>query len=1208
MKKIYSIFLLFLMILGINTAYAGVTLGEQVTSPSTLAGGSKIVLRANKPTDANADPLTYKFMSSLGDSSVFSVSALDAIEPYVAYELVSASGKTIKGQPAFYLKNIRNQKYLSYVYVAPTKDEEGNIIDEGSIYDDGSGTLVTEMYLSFTADQAKATPVIITTQKDGGDMMGYEKEDLPEEGANAMMIIAEHNENENNLIALNYVGDRPIFASYNDWATWFRVFNAQMNENYGEDLTVLVDKITPINYKGGTDPGCYDATLVKAYDDAKKAAIDFINASMGDIDNEKAKVLLEDLEEAYFAIVGATEMPVKPTYYRIVSAFQEFENIQGSKKSIYATEDGHINWSNLNQENASMVWQFFDRQDGTWLLFNVGTGQYINGTNGTAVGSPWYSLGNDSTGNAIQLNSLGEAQFNISKPGINSMHAGGHNGGNGENGNVVAWNGGKGTASVWYLMELTEDDIKKFAPMAEQSKLNAELLDVYNKAKAKYDIGSSFTVDTVSANWLVTAEDYEKEPMVAFSNATHSDWNGVEQEGQGTIANLLDKDSTTYWNSVWSGAGPKTGQYLQFTLNKKVKSFAVFLHQRLGQGNQATQINFAVSNDTTNANGWINVNSIKNLPASAQTDTRYQSAGIDLYGEYQYVRVTWSAPNSFTHFAGFHFQPATLDANCQNAKIGAKADKLKEEIYKAGQLLAAKKATKEAIESLTKAFEEYSDMLADPTELKAKLDSIQKVYDIAATPSMTTPDGAPVFTEGQTGVYTDKAKEEMKQALDKINSYVAENDANGSYTKEEIQKNLNDLNVAFATFKASAPGIEAVSADGHGKWYYLSASKHYFDVTGKEQDQREDGKYLRNGKLYVNRDNTQNGLNNAKLNVTGTKGELPGSTDDAKWGFINLGDTAYAIINKGTGLYIGEKTGGNAGLSVTPVAFKVSEIGYATFLLDGYRFNGSQTNPLHIQTVEEVAVFWNDRTLGSGSCFDIENTGESTENFSGTDIALEPMLKGKLYTKCFAATAMAMGDGFNSNNFAYKIATIDPEKKELTLTANMAGNVAGEPFFYVCGESMGMPTEPTAADTTVFNVYVPEISTIEFVQEPLEINGLVGNYYGGTKVVKGFGILREDEGKQTIGTTRANEQLGWNSAYIDAALIKNADKPGELVVKIDGNLSTNIKDAITDAQTGAVNVYSIDGVLIKKNVKASEAIKGLAKGIYIVGNQKIAIQ
>lgn len=1204
MKKIYSIFLLFLMMLGINTAYAGVTLGEQVTNPGTLAAGSKIVIRANGATDANAEPLTYKFLSSLGDSAAFSITALDQIEPYTAYELVAATGKTVNGKAAFYLKNVKNQKYVSYVYVAPTKDEEGNIIDEGSIYDDGTGTIVTEMYLSFTADQSKATPVIVMTQKDGGDMMGYEKEDLPEEGANAMMIIAEHKENENKLIALNYVGNSPVFASYNDWATWFRIFNAEMNENYGSDLDMLYSKIAEINYKAGTDPGCYDPALVTAYNDAKNEASEVLNV-VGEIDNAKAKVALEKLEAAYFAIIKATEVPIAANYYRIVNAFPGFVEQQSIQKAINATTDGHLNWASVDNSDATMVWEFIDRQDGSWLLFNVGTGQYINGTNGSQVGSPWYSLANDSTGNSIKFTSLGEAQFNVFRTGVNAMHAGNHNNGAGKSGYVVAWNGEKNSASSWYLQTLTEDEKKQFESIAEQSKLNAELRDIYNTAKAKHDIGSSFTVDTVSDNWLVTLEEYNNDPWVAFSNATHKDWN--ESATEGGIDALLDKDSTTFWSSCWNGTGP-ANQYLQFKLNKKVKSFAVFLHQRPNQPNQATQINFEVSNDTTDANGWISVNSIKNLSGTSigSKDLRYQSAGINLYGEYQYVRVTWSSANGFTHFGGFHFQPATLDPNCQNAKIGEKATVLEAEIYKAGQLLADQKATREAITSLTEAYEAYCEELADPTELKAKLDSIQKVYEKVATPSMLGNDGSTVFTEGQPGVYTDQAKADLKAALDKVQDYITKCDANGDYTKKDIQTNLNDLNTAFATFKASAPKFEAASAEGPGKWYYLSASKHYFDVTGKEQD--KSGEYLRNGKMYVNVNKVEGGLNNATINVTGA-GELPVEDKYAQWAFINLGDTAYAILNKGTGLYIGEKTGGNAGLSVNPVAFKISEIGYATFILDGYRFNGDRTAPLHVQTVDEKAVFWDDYTLGSGSCFDIENTGTSTEDFgSGNNVELEKMVRGKLYTKCYPATTYVMGDGFNESNNIYQIATIDMEKGELTLTANKSANAAGEPFFYVCGTSFGMPAEPTAADTTSFVVFVPALESIEFAQQPLESNGLVGNYYSGTKVVKGFGILREEDGVQTIGTTSANEQLGWNTAYIDAALIKNADQPGEITVKINGNLSTNIQEAINDAQTGPVNVYSIDGVLIKKNVKASEAIKGLAKGIYIVGNQKIAIQ
>ena len=96
---------------------------------------------------------------------------------------------------------------------------------------------------------------------------------------------------------------------------------------------------------------------------------------------------------------------------------------------------------------------------------------------------------------------------------------------------------------------------------------------------------------------------------------------------------------------------------------------------------------------------------------------------------------------------------------------------------------------------------------------------------------------------------------------------------------------------------------------------------------------------------------------------------------------------------------------------------------------------------------------------------------------------------------------------------------------------------------------------------------------------------------------------------QTIEATTKNQEMGWNSAYINAGLVENIE-PGDktITIKINGSLDTAIKDAIINAQKGNVNVYSIDGVLVKKNVKATEATKGLAKGIYIIGDTKVVVK
>lgn len=39
-----------------------------------------------------------------------------------------------------------------------------------------------------------------------------------------------------------------------------------------------------------------------------------------------------------------------------------------------------------------------------------------------------------------------------------------------------------------------------------------------------------------------------------------------------------------------------------------------------------------------------------------------------------------------------------------------------------------------------------------------------------------------------------------------------------------------------------------------------------------------------------------------------------------------------------------------------------------------------------------------------------------------------------------------------------------------------------------------------------------------------------------------------------------------------------------------------------------VNVYTTDGVLVRKHVDASKATAGLKKGVYVIGNKKVLVK
>lgn len=1197
MKKIYWIFSLLLMIMGINTAYAGVTWGGAITDPSTLKDGSKIIIHTNGYQ--NQEQGTYKFLSAVKDSMIFATTTEDALERYVAFTLVSAKDKTVKGNAAFYLKNDYNGKYVTYVFDPKTSNVDGNL----------------EMYMKYTDNVDKATPIIIKTVTDGADLIGYTLTDDDKTKVNeeTMMVLAECKEKDNTIVGINCNLGNPGFANYGDWAAWWKVGIAQVDDDYLVDLGALLAKVADLNYIGGTDPGQYDKALVDAYNTAKKTAEEVYNNSSST--QEAAKSAFLALEEAYFNLSLGEPAPVKEGYYRIESGFSAFIEKQGEAaiKTIYANNNGQMKWKDLDEKDATMVWQFIDRHDGTWLLYNLGTAQYVDGAKSTAQ-SAVYTMTDDSTNCGVVITGLGQSKFNLN-PDVYALHTGGHNNGEGKEGDIVGWNGDANSGSAWFIKSVPEDQIEEFKAIGQQNKLNRDLTNLYNKAYAKYQIGNSFTF---GKDTLVTLADFAKDEKVVYSNADHNTLN-ASKDGSGYVG-LLDNDTVmepngqekTYWHSSWGVA--VENPYLQFKLSKPVKAFGVYIYRR-SNINQATDIYFQVTNDTTKGE-WVDAGSINGLPGNTAglADLGYQSNGIELDGEYQYVRVTWKSANKFTHFAGFHFHEATLSEECQNAQMGKPATDLKAALTKASKTIASGTATEQDIKDLQAAYDAYVAELADPTTLKNELNAAISLCDKAATPNMTKKNSEELvgFKAGEPGVYTDEAKDAFKAVVDEVKKYVDDNDVNGTFTKDGIKTNSEKLAAAVKTFKESAPKFTVADEKSEGLWYKISYSQHYFDYSGTEPDKIEqDGvlKYIRKGQLYVAANPDKDILNNADIRVTGNETLESLKIDEAYalWRFINMGDTAYAIQNKATGLYIGQKTGNNnAGLSMTPVAYKISDLGYATFLIEGSRLNGESINPLHIQTNGQLLVYWGNKDLGGGSCFDIEKTKDNNKPSALTYKAAE-IVKGRLYTMCYPISLGFVADEINDLAYGYQIATIDPAKKELTLSALTDGIEAGRPFFYIGADNgLGVAEEPTAADTTRLTAELAFDRKI--VATPATDNGLVGNYYGGTKVAAGFGVVKDTKGVQSIGVTTADQQIGWNSAYIDAALIKNAEEPGSIVVKIDGDLATSIKDAIVNAQSGPVNVYSIDGVLIKKNVKVSEATKGLAKGIYIVGNKKVAVQ
>ena len=91
----------------------------------------------------------------------------------------------------------------------------------------------------------------------------------------------------------------------------------------------------------------------------------------------------------------------------------------------------------------------------------------------------------------------------------------------------------------------------------------------------------------------------------------------------------------------------------------------------------------------------------------------------------------------------------------------------------------------------------------------------------------------------------------------------------------------------------------------------------------------------------------------------------------------------------------------------------------------------------------------------------------------------------------------------------------------------------------------------------------------------------------------------------------ATKEIGVNSGYFGyiAPTDKTADD-ADVVLNIDGKAETMtaINEANVVVLPSVVNVYSIDGTLVRKNVKSVNAAKNLPAGVYVIGGQKVIIK
>ena len=229
-----------------------------------------------------------------------------------------------------------------------------------------------------------------------------------------------------------------------------------------------------------------------------------------------------------------------------------FESVQNVKKGLYVTAEGALAWGTVDLTNKNHYWVPTVNVDNTVVLKNLGTGKYLNGTEMA-----------DAEVNAT-LNALSSTQFNIKVNGT-TVHANGHNSGNGAGSGIVSWGGAANSASAWTFVEQADPDAAKPVTIKYSFTYNGE---VKYTQETNTLVGQEYPTITTTFPFGVSAA---AKPEGTIPNE------GIDEEGVKTVEIALsvnlpfvpaaDYESVSNWYYLIFHANNKNPLYYDGTEN-----------------------------------------------------------------------------------------------------------------------------------------------------------------------------------------------------------------------------------------------------------------------------------------------------------------------------------------------------------------------------------------------------------------------------------------------------------------------------------------------------------------------------------------------------------------------------------------------------------------------------------------------------------------
>ena len=1154
------------------------------------------------------------------------------------YRLEQVSGQ-VDGLNLYVLKQVSTGLYVKDYTLQTTNGDDSQ--------DDTSDGPFNGKMIDVTADKAEAMQFTVSLAVENGtDPRSKTTQGQAQDLSQPSFVLATKQPSANGKIQFLGHYYSPFLSVYEDTNAW--QIHAVDEPQGKTKLQVYMDAYfanntdPAVTYPAGTNPGAYPAELVEAAHAAYTEANTALNADEFTLTDEQVNDLCNRIESSIEKLKTST-FPMVDGIYFIHDSRGMFNagntmflyGDKGNGQDYISANGNYTKPAKLDADAVKYLWRVKVVNGDSATVQNVLTGLYF--THKIAVANHY---GLSQSENIVMLRKGSETgdKFNHSSFYIKNTK-------NNERactnpaGWLINWNYDNDPGNQFVFESVTEDELNAVLEEAKQQVRNEKLATLYGDAVFALNKGISYAP---AAGYSLDNDFSAEGALVRHTGEEdNTPWYCNNKQGnEGTYEALTSDgwDGTTYFHSSWSGGSfepsisknhylvaeleqDATGDILvkvakRATGNDFPTQFAVYGAKTFNKENpNATEWKFQGLADINYTDSvavtYTDVND-KAQKAEGETKTIPDAVGIaamHLDGSYAYIKLAatktlFNASNPQTNRGYFaiaklniweaaepvvkSYTPELQDVQKTNEAV---ITELQAQIEAAGKQVADSSATDAQIASLQAALDAFNNNYPDPSRVTTALAEASSIYNAASSK----------------GLIGDKLAQYPTAVAEKLANVIAKYQSFNSVKLADINAAVEEINATVAEFKASIKLPEA------GKFYTLrSASKKYEkgsngvsyrgiiysasnDATTEVTNDVTPVRYYR----MNNASTIQDSASFADADFTKLQDTI-NIAEDARlvWKAEASANGQITFRNLATGMYL---TGADGKIyqSIKATPINVEGIAPETFRFNAGKNENGVTMYMNTRAVSNTIVTWND-TTDQNSNFFIEEVAK--DKIATQSFYLANVKEGQFYAGTFAVD-IAPNDGLIT---PYQVIGVNGDKLVLGAFSDVVE--AGTPFIY----SVDMVNSTAAGETTTLGftqvVAANDLTEGNYTYETKNVNGLQGVLTEAVKIPAGKAYIN-NSGAVAVAP-EAGADIAANGAYFNGDASTTSEKGDESLElgKMVGNALTGIDATKVIVLPAKVDVYSIDGKLLRQGVKSSNAAKNLPAGVYVIGGQKVLVK